>query len=147
MSATLQRHRTSKVASSYLRLIEQHPLRSIRSDRALASAQRMIDALLKRPLDAGEEEYLDSLSDLVAQYEADRFEISNTSDADLLRFLMENKEVTQQEVSARTGIAKSTLSEILSGKRAISKRHIPKLAAYFHVGPGVFVRRTEERPE
>ena len=37
-----------------------------------------------------------------------------------------------------TGIAESTISEVLSGKRKLNRTQIGKLARYFHVSPAVF---------
>ena len=39
-----------------------------------------------------------------------------------------------------TGIQKSTISEILASRRPVSKKHIPKLAEYFHVPKGLLAR-------
>jgi HTH-type transcriptional regulator / antitoxin HigA len=60
-------------------------------------------------------------------------------DADLLRFLIEQRGVTQAGVAAGAGIAESTISEVLAGKRTLNRRQIAKLARYFHVEPGAFL--------
>ena len=48
--------------------------------------------------------------------------------------------VQQARVSAETGIAVSTVSEILAGKRGLSRKHIEALARYFRVSPSLFMR-------
>ena len=129
-----------KVKDSYLDLVMWHPLVSIRTDTQLAVAQRVVDDLLRKgPLDKGEEAYLDVLSDLIAMYEDRHHPIPPANDADILRHLIEARGVTQSEVAIKAGIARSTVSEILSGKRSISKSHIGKLAGYFCIPPEVFV--------
>ena len=75
--------------------------------------------------------YLDALSDLVASYEDQHHPIAPASDADMLRHLMEAKGVTQTQVSREAGIAKSTISEVLAGKKPLSRRMIRSLAGYF----------------
>ena len=60
------------------------------------------------------------------------------SDAEMLRHLVEAKGITQTEVSRATGIADSTISEVLKGKRSLNRSHIGKLAKYFNVSPDVF---------
>jgi HTH-type transcriptional regulator/antitoxin HigA len=50
---------------------------------------------------------------------------------------MEAKGVTQNEVSQKAGISKSTISEFLSGKRPFSRQMIRKLADYFNVDVSV----------
>jgi transcriptional regulator with XRE-family HTH domain len=57
----------------------------------------------------------------------------------MLRHLMEARGVTQTEVASVTGIMKSTLSAVLTGKRELTRSHIEKLAPYFGVGPGAFL--------
>ncbi len=46
---------------------------------------------------------------------------------------MHAKDVSQTQVSRDTGIAKSTISEVLAGKKQFSRQMIRKLADYFHV--------------
>ena len=60
------------------------------------------------------------------------------SDAEMLRHLIEAKGVSQTEISSATGIADSTISEILKGRRSLNRSHIGKLARYFNVSPDVF---------
>ncbi len=98
----------------------------------------MIDRLLAHgALDSGETQYLDALSDLVAAYEDVHYPIEPASDADMLRHLLEAKGVTQAELHRGTGIPKSTISEVLSGKKPFSKALIRTLADYFGVDRSV----------
>jgi HTH-type transcriptional regulator/antitoxin HigA len=93
-----------------------------------------MDGLLaKGKLDEGETLYLDALSDLVAAYEDEHHAIEPVSDADMLRHLMEAKGVNQAELHRATSIPKSTISEVLAGKKAFSRQIIRKLAEYFRV--------------
>ena len=129
-----------KARNSYLELIRKFPLVSIRLDAQLEEAQEAIDSLLRRPgLDDGEQMYLEALSDLVALYEEEAHPIPPASDADLLRHLLDAKGETQADVARETGIPRSTISEILSGKRSFSKPSIGKLAAHFGVDAAAFV--------
>jgi len=50
---------------------------------------------------------------------------------------MEAKGVTQAQLSQDTEIAKSTISELLAGKKAFSRQIIRKLAIYFKVDVSV----------
>jgi len=125
---------------AYLKLVQELPLVSIKSEEYLDAAQAMIDRLTdKRKLDGGEQAYLDALSDLVVVYEDQHHPIPVASDADLLRHLMEAKGVTQIQLHHDTGLAKSGISEVLAGKKAFSKNMIAVLAGYFHVQPSVFL--------
>jgi HTH-type transcriptional regulator/antitoxin HigA len=112
----------AKDRDTYLELVLAFPLTSIRSEDHLQAAQEVIDRLLARgKLADGEEMYLDALSDLVAAYEDEHYAIAPASDANMLRHLMDAKGVNQTEVSRDSGIAKSTISEVLAGKRPFSR--------------------------
>ena len=123
---------------AYLKLVMAFPLASIQSDEQLQEAQRVMDRLLARgELNGGEEMYLDALSDLVATYEDEHCAIELASDADMLRHLMEAKGVTQAQLSRDTAVPKSTISEILAGKKHLSRPMIRKFAGYFGVDASV----------
>jgi HTH-type transcriptional regulator/antitoxin HigA len=55
----------------------------------------------------------------------------------MLRHLMEAKGVTQIDLHRETGIAKSSISEVLAGRKTFSRQMIRKLADYFHVDVSV----------
>ncbi len=123
-----------KMWDDYLALIRSFPLTSIRSEDELESAQKIVDQLLvKGKLSSGESMYLDALSDLVGSYEDEHYPIAPASDEAMLRHLMEAKGITQAELHRRTGIAKSTISEVLAGKRSFSRQMIRTLAEFFDV--------------
>ena len=127
-----------KDRDSYLELVLAFPLASIRSDGHLAEAQKVVDRLLARgDLDDGETMYLDALSDLVAAYEDFHHAIEPASDAEMLRHFLEAKGITQAQLSKETGVAKSSISEVLAGKKPLSRRMIRKLAKYFDVDVSV----------
>jgi HTH-type transcriptional regulator/antitoxin HigA len=131
--------KTKPMPADYFALVRRFPLRHLRSDRELDQAVEVIDALLdKDRLTAGEQEYLDVLSDLVERYENEAHPMEPVSDASLLRHLIEAKEVSQADVAKATGIDESTLSLVLRGKRTLSRGHIGPLARYFGLSPAAF---------
>lgn len=129
-----------KAKDRYLELVLRFPLRPLRSDDDLDAAVAVIDGLLSRPsLKAEEQDYLEVLGDLVEAYETESHPLGPVSDADLLSHLIEARGVSQSEVAGATGIAVSTISEVLRGKRTLNRAHIGNLARYFHVTPDTFV--------
>ena len=129
----------------YIELVHAFALRPIRSGAELDSAIAMIDSLIARDdLDSGEEDYLDVLSDLVHKYEAEHEPIAPVSDADMVRFLLESNDMTQAELAERSEIAESTVSEVVAGKRKLSRRHIAAFSRVFRVSPSIFF---PENPE
>jgi HTH-type transcriptional regulator/antitoxin HigA len=123
----------------YLNLVQRVPLRPIRSEDELDRAIAMVNELIDRDdLVVEERDYLDVLSDLIERYESETHPIEPVSDAEMLLHLIEAKGVTQAVVARETGIAESTVSEVLAGRRTLTRSHIGKLSAYFHVGPTAF---------
>ena len=138
MASKIKFRLKAKDRDSYLELVQAFPLVSIASDEHLEAASDTVDQLMaKDSLDHGEEMYLDALSDLIATYEDRHHDIEPASDADMLRHLLESKGVTQTEVCSATGLPKSSLSEVLSGKKQFSRQMIRSLASYFHVDASV----------
>jgi HTH-type transcriptional regulator/antitoxin HigA len=128
-----------KQEDRYLELVRRFPLRPLQTDADLDAAVAVIDSLIdQETLSAPEQDYLDVLGDLVEAYEAEAVQIKPVGDAEMLRFLIESKGVRQAEAAKQAGIAESTVSEVLAGKRKLNRTQIGKLARYFHVEPGVF---------
>jgi HTH-type transcriptional regulator/antitoxin HigA len=124
----------------YLDLIRRFPLRPLRTGADLDAAVAVIDELLDRAaLTVPEQDYLDVLSDLVESYETETIPMRPVGDAELLRFLIEHKNITQAEAASGASIAESTISEVLAGKRKLNRGQIAKLARYFHLNPGAFL--------
>jgi HTH-type transcriptional regulator/antitoxin HigA len=124
----------------YFALIREFPLRPIRLETELDQAIAMVDALSDRKaLSPGERDYLLVLSDLIEKYEDEHYPIPAVSGLSMLRYLIESKGAARARVAAEVGIAESTLSEILAGKRKLGITHVRVLARYFKVDPGLFI--------
>lgn len=128
-----------KAEDRYLELVRLFPLRPLRDDADLDAAVAVIDMLLDQgKRSRAEEDYLDVLGDLVYVYEEATIPMGPVSDDRMLRHLIEARRVTQAQAAREAGIAESTISEVLSGKRKLNRNQIAKLSKYFHVDPGVF---------
>ena len=131
--------RTDHGKDRYLALVRRFPLRPIRSEGELDSAIAAMNALIDQgSRNEAEEDYLDVLSDLVKRYECEEHPMPPVGDSDLLRHLIEAREVSQAVVAAATGIAESTISEVLASKRGLNRTHIGLLARYFNISPAAF---------
>jgi HTH-type transcriptional regulator / antitoxin HigA len=126
---------------TYFDLVREFPLTSIRDGKHLARAAKFMDKLLQRELDAGGEDYLDALSDLVLRYESENVAIPDASPQDVLRELIRASGLSQQQLADAVGITQSTISAVLRGGRKLTVDHIGKLASYFHVSPAAFLPR------
>jgi HTH-type transcriptional regulator/antitoxin HigA len=130
--------------AKYLALVRRFPLRPLRSDEELDEATEVLNSLLDRDLDPWEDDYLEILSDLIEKCESATLPEVDVSDADMLQHLIEAKGVTQARVAAETGIAESTISAVIRGKRRLARKHLETLARYFRVSPAVFLSDTPE---
>jgi HTH-type transcriptional regulator/antitoxin HigA len=140
MTAKTKSRSSPRVGARYLQLIRRFPLCPIRDDEQLDRAIGIVNGLIDREtLAPDEDDYLEVLSDLIRKYETEHHPMPPVSDADMLRFLIDSRQVTLSKVAEESGIAVSTISEILAGKRTLNRRHIEAFARYFHVEPSVFM--------
>ena len=136
----------AKVSEKHFDLIRTFPLRPIRNEADLRRATKVIDALVDRGEDdlvADEAAYLSVLSDLVEKYEDEHFPIQESTPAQMLAFLIEQRGIKQKDLAAATEIPVSTISELLSEKRDFTANHISRLSAFFKVSADLFVTKPE----
>lgn len=89
-------------------------------------------------LSAEEEKLLKLLARLVEDFEERFYRSSEATPLEVLRHLMEARGVKQSQLWEIFG-SKGIASEVLNGKRGISKTHARALANYFHVPADLFV--------
>jgi HTH-type transcriptional regulator / antitoxin HigA len=130
---------TRPMPNTYFQLVKQFPLTHIKDEEHAEGAQAMIDQLLQKDLDVGEQAYLEVLTDLFEAYEDEHVSIPDTSEADVLRGLMTANKLSQPALAKKVGIAQSTISAVLNGSRSLTKGQIIVLARFFHVAPGAFL--------
>ncbi len=85
-----------------------------------------------------EKELAELLTVLIDEYEGRRYPIRKASPQQTLQHLMEARKLTQKDLWKIFG-SKGITSEVFHGKRSISKAQAKKLAAFFHVGPELFI--------
>jgi len=82
-------------------------------------------------------EFLDTLGTVINAYEEKNYPEPDCDGIGMLCFFMDEHGLTPSDLP-EIGSEK-TVSEIISGKRELSVRHIRALAERFHVSPAVFV--------
>src|ERR1700757_3420663 len=123
-------------SGEYLALLRAFPPRPIRDEDGHRRAVAVVNDLLDRPaLTPDEADYLDVLGVLIADFEDAIYEHPEFTPVERLRSLMEEHSLTQAELARRTGVAVTSLLDILNGKRRISPRIRAKLAECFGVAP------------
>ena len=101
----------------------------------------MIDRLTDRmeSLRGDEQDYLHALATFVERYEEEHDPIPPPSEADILRFLMEARDLSTEGLEEATGVEASVIGEVLEGRGKLGREEIEALVRYFHVGPAVFL--------
>ena len=84
-----------------------------------------------------EERYAELLVTLIEAYEQEHHPVPDASPLEVLRALMEANNLRQKDLVPIFG-SEGIISEVLHKKRGLSKTHIKKLSARFHVSPAVF---------
>lgn len=87
---------------------------------------------------AEEEELAELLTVLIDEYEGRRYPIRKASPRQTLLHLMESRKLAQKDLRKVFG-SKGITSEVVHGKRSISKTHARKLADFFHVSADLFI--------
>jgi HTH-type transcriptional regulator/antitoxin HigA len=137
-----KRRANGRLDPSYLALIESFPLRPLRSERDYDAAVSVLDTLVVRPegsLSPGEQDYLDTLTMLVEEYDREHYDVETKHGDPLttLKYLMQESGLTQADLGRLLG-NRALASLILNGHRQLSKSHIRKLADHFRVSPALF---------
>lgn len=100
-----------------------------------------VDKLMRKGednLSPEEEALLDVMTTLIEHYEEKAHPIPDAPPHRVLRTLMENRGLRQKDMM-HIFRSSGTLSEVLSGKRAISKSQAKALGEFFHLPADVFI--------
>jgi HTH-type transcriptional regulator/antitoxin HigA len=125
---------------SYPKLLQQVQPEVIGDAKAHRRALRVIDSLMKKArLTKAEGKLLDLLAKLVDDYEETIYPTPNVPPAEILAHLLEARGGSQAELARQTGVARSTISEVLKGKRRLSVDNAFRLANFFHVDATLFL--------
>jgi HTH-type transcriptional regulator / antitoxin HigA len=106
------------------------------NERMLAEIEKLDTC--GRALTPEEEKLAELMTVLVRQFEQSHYPLGHADPVEALRALMEQRDLRQRDLIPVFG-ASSVVSDVLSGKRSISKAHARKLAEFFHVPVSLFV--------
>jgi HTH-type transcriptional regulator/antitoxin HigA len=129
--------------TAYGKLLSKVRPRVIRTEAENERALAELEALdnleeMERPLTREEAELAELLTVLIQQFEEARYPLGHAAPIDALRNLMEVRGLRQRDLIPVFG-ASSVVSNVLNGKRSISKAHARKLAEFFHVPASLFI--------
>ena len=124
----------------YGRVLSRELPRPIRSDRELERAITRLEDLDERDgsLSPEERELAELYTSLIEAYEDKRYPVPHAAPHEFLRALLEDRGLSQADIAPLLG-GRGHASEILSGKRSISKAQAKNLAAHFGLSVEVFI--------
>jgi HTH-type transcriptional regulator / antitoxin HigA len=129
---------TGAAAKEYGTLLSQRKPEVVRDERMNQAYIRQLEELTSKPrITPAEEKLIHLLTLLVEEYENKHHAVPNAGPLDILRHLMEVHALRQKDLVDIFG-AESTVSDVLNGKRDITKEQVRRLSKRFHVSPAVF---------
>ncbi len=106
------------------------------NERVLAIIEKLMAKTEKRSPE--EEAILNLLVHLVEQFEEKAYPIGQAAPAEMIAFLLEQRGLKPIALAEVLG-SRGRVSEILGGKRSVSKDQAKRLAEFFHVSPIAFI--------
>jgi HTH-type transcriptional regulator/antitoxin HigA len=124
----------------YGRVLSRELPRPIRNDRDLERAIARLEELDERDEDLSPEvrEFVELYASLIEAYEDQRYPLPHAAPQEFLRALLEDRGLSQADIAPLVG-GRGHASEILTGKRSISKAQAKKLAERFKLSVEVFI--------
>ena len=125
----------------YARLVARAKPLVIETEAEYNRADAEIGRLLRKGannLSAEEARLLRLLSRLIEDYEDQTFPVPTSTPPQTLQFLMEQNDLRQADLVPIFG-SRGRVSEIVNGKRAISKAQAKALGEFFKVSPELFI--------
>ncbi len=118
--------------------VQPHAIKDEREyDRLVAEAGRLMERG-EENLTPEETSLLEMMSILIEEYDRKHYPLKPSQPHRMLAFLLELRDLEPHDLWPVLG-SKGRVSEIITGKRAISKAQAKKLAAFFHVTVDLFI--------
>jgi HTH-type transcriptional regulator/antitoxin HigA len=86
-----------------------------------------------------EDRLLELLAKLAEDFESTHYDLGQSTPREVLAFLIEQRGMKQTDLLPVIECSKGALSDMLAGRREISRMTARKLAEYFHVPADLFI--------
>jgi HTH-type transcriptional regulator/antitoxin HigA len=105
------------------------------NDRALGIVESL---LAEKNLSLEKEQILRLLVSLIEKFEDEHYQLAASTPHSILLHLMEERGLRQTDLVGLIG-SRGVVSEVINGKRTISKSQAKSLGEFFHVDPSLFI--------
>jgi HTH-type transcriptional regulator/antitoxin HigA len=102
--------------------------------------------MTKPNLSRAESEMVELLALLIEQFESSKHPTPASSPREVLEHLLDVRGISRAELAGDTGIPRSVITNVLRGRRDISKANAVKLAGYFNVSVSLFIEGSVRPP-
>jgi HTH-type transcriptional regulator / antitoxin HigA len=134
----MEKMSTLTASPEYTALLRKIPPKVIRTEEENEAYTEILRDLDRRKtLTSAEKEFAELLTLLIEDFEEKHYALAPAKPAGVVRFLLDQHGLKQKDVLDIFGTP-SIVSEVLSGKRDLTKDHITRLSRRFHVSPEVF---------
>jgi HTH-type transcriptional regulator/antitoxin HigA len=125
----------------YGRLLAKALPAVIRTEEENERALLQIEALMDKGDGRSPEEdrLLELLARLAADFEAANYDFGRSKPNEILAFLLEKRGLRQVDLLPMLGCSKGALSDMLTGRREISRGNAKKLAEFFRLPADLFI--------
>lgn len=125
--------------NNYGELLSETKPEVIRSEAENERAIQLLERLVSRQesLTAAEGKLVELLTVLINEFESRNYPMEASGPLDIIRHLLESNNLRQKDLVDEFG-TESIVSDVLNGKRELTKDHIKRLSARFRVSPAVF---------
>jgi HTH-type transcriptional regulator / antitoxin HigA len=119
-------------------LLAQHQPKAIETEAENEAVILLAESLEHRQRTPEEDTLLELLIILIEKFEENSYPLPNVESDRMLLHLMEARNMKQEELVGVIG-SRGVVSEIVNGKRSISKAQAKVLGELFHVSPSLFI--------
>jgi HTH-type transcriptional regulator/antitoxin HigA len=127
--------------SKYGRLLQRVVPTAIETEQENERALGVIEKLLAKgeaKLTPEEDALIELLTQLVENFERRAYPRKKSTPPQIIRFLLQERELKPIALAPVVG-SRGRVSDILTGRRSISKEQAKRLGEFFHVSPALFI--------
>jgi HTH-type transcriptional regulator/antitoxin HigA len=137
---TTAKHTFASMPKIYEGLVRLHMPRHIHDKTAYNNTCEVADALAGHKLNADQDDYFALLCDLIEAYDRENSPPDpRVSGLDMLKYLMEEHDLTGDDLARILRVDRSLAYRILNAQRNLTTAHIKALSNHFNISASVFI--------